>query len=157
MPRDAIAGDVDVGESVGCRPYRGDELEAGHHRRRALLFGEYGSRFDRQGERILGSVVGDVAVGRLGGEPFLDVSRRDTGPFGEIPDTGRAEVGHGPPETETIPEVDQNGVVGRGLVSSDLAGELFEPAKVQGGCVNVRSHAVFPSSWHRDRRLQVQR
>jgi hypothetical protein len=146
-----------VGEPVDTAPHGSDELEPGHHRGRALLLGEHGRRLDRQGERVVRAVVRHVAVGRLGGQPLLDVPADDAGALGEVGDGGRPDGGQRSPEADPVAEIDQDGVVRRGLVGSHLAGELLELGDVEGGCVELGSHDVVLSLGARIGAVDVQR
>ena len=133
VPRDALARRVGVGEPVDSRPHRGDHLEARHHGGRALILGEHGGGLGGEPEEGGGAVVGDVAVGRLGGEPLLDVAGGDAGAFGELAGGRGLEGAQRSPEAEPITEVHEDRVVGRGLVGPHLSRELLELAKSRTG------------------------
>jgi hypothetical protein len=72
-----------------------------------LAIGEHGGVFVRQQVRSILSGVPDVLPGRLGVQPFLDVTLGQSRPFGELVRGERSGTGHR--LVEARPGADGNG------------------------------------------------
>ncbi len=140
VPAQAFAARVDAGELVDGGPHGGDELESGHQGGGALLLCEDGRGLDGQSERLGRAVVRDVAVRRLRSQPLLGVPTGDAGAVRELGSSGGPDGGERAPQAEAVAEVDEDRVVGRGLVGRHLAGELLELAEVQDRCFQLSGH-----------------
>src|ERR1700737_175661 len=85
MPAQAFARAEGLDDLVFIEPERGRYLERRRHENGALVERQNHGLRRRQQISLLLGIVGDIAAGRLVGEPLADIALANAGCFGEAP------------------------------------------------------------------------
>ena len=151
VPAQAFARAKGFDDLVFIEPERGRDLESRRHENGALVERQDHRLRRRQGVSLLLGIVGDIAAGRLVGEPLADIALANAGCFGERHRRTGAEPGHRLIQAELAPDIDQHAGKSGAQVGNDLADEGFDLARRGRWCklghdpVSLRSHGTAGS------------
>jgi hypothetical protein len=134
VPPQAFARAEGFDDMVFIEPERGSDLESRRHENGALVMHQDHALRRRQGVSLLLGIVGDIAAGRLVGEPFADIALANAGCLGKRHRRTGAEVGHLLIQTELAPYIDQHAGKSGAKVGNDLADEGFDLTRRGGWC-----------------------
>src|SRR5262245_11036111 len=133
---------------VFVEPERGGDLESRRHENGTLVEHQDHRLRRRQGVSLLLGIVGDIAAGRLVGQPLADIALANAGRFGERHRRTGAEVDHRLIQAELAAHIDQHAGKSGAQVGNDLADEGFDLARRGRWCklghdpVPLRSHGT---------------
>src|SRR4029077_3788334 len=97
------------------------DVEEAGHKDRAAFVGKHHRLFGREGELVLGLVIGDVTLRGLGREPFSDQARRGAGLLGQRRRCYRARFRYGFVKAKLIAKMDKYGIGERTEISEHAA------------------------------------